>query len=113
MVGKTHLQRFLLHIGERRPTATDLGVELGDHFGEKFGNFDDKMRDLKNAGIFSVCLLGTEIYRMYSMILCDVTSCQERNKNTGVDEMRQSSLNVSGDRRISLQSCSLCELVCC
>ncbi|GBN23054.1 hypothetical protein AVEN_270336-1 [Araneus ventricosus] len=44
------------------------------------------------------------------MFLCNVTSCQERYKNLGVAEMRQSPLNVCGNRRISLETC---ELVSC
>ncbi|GBM18345.1 hypothetical protein AVEN_127799-1 [Araneus ventricosus] len=43
----------------------------------------------------------------------DVTSCQGRYKNRGVAEMRQSFLNVCGVRRISLETCSRCELVSC
>ncbi|GBM07409.1 hypothetical protein AVEN_26482-1 [Araneus ventricosus] len=91
----------------------DLGDELGDHFGDKFGDFGDKRKDLKNAGIFSISLLLVKIYRIYYMVLCDVTSCEERYKNPGVAEMRQSSLNFCGVRRISLETSSLCELVSC
>ncbi|GBL73127.1 hypothetical protein AVEN_159215-1 [Araneus ventricosus] len=47
------------------------------------------------------------------MILCVVTSCPERYKNPVVAEMKQSSLNVFGVPRMSLESCSLCELVSC
>ncbi|GBM06128.1 hypothetical protein AVEN_265185-1 [Araneus ventricosus] len=47
------------------------------------------------------------------MVLCDDKSCKERYKNPGVAEMRLSALNVCGVRRISLESCSLCELVSC
>ncbi|GBN92583.1 hypothetical protein AVEN_44244-1 [Araneus ventricosus] len=87
--------------------------DLGDELGNKFGEFGDKMKDLKNAGIFSISLLGAEIYRIYQLILCDFTSCQESYKTPGVAEMRQSSLNVYGIRRISLETCSFCELVSC
>ncbi|GBN64656.1 hypothetical protein AVEN_148977-1 [Araneus ventricosus] len=99
MVGKRHLQRFLLPIGGWRPTKPEVG------------DFGEKMKDLKNAGIFSISLLGEEIYRICQMILCDITSCQERYTNAVFAEMRQSSLNVFRVRRISLESCSHRELI--
>ncbi|GBO33208.1 hypothetical protein AVEN_204028-1 [Araneus ventricosus] len=39
----------------------DLGDTLGDHRGDKFGDFDDEICDLKGAGIFSISLLAEEI----------------------------------------------------
>ncbi|GBN95618.1 hypothetical protein AVEN_206714-1 [Araneus ventricosus] len=44
------------------------------------------------------------------MIVCDAPSCQERYRNPGVSEMRQSSLEIL---RSSVETCSLCELVSC
>ncbi|GBM75181.1 hypothetical protein AVEN_99574-1 [Araneus ventricosus] len=35
--------------------------DLGDHFGDKFGDFDDEIWGLKGAGIFSIFLLGEKI----------------------------------------------------
>ncbi|GBN61879.1 hypothetical protein AVEN_93159-1 [Araneus ventricosus] len=99
MVEKRNLQRFLLPVGEWRPTIPD--------FGDHFGDFGHKMKDLKNSGIFSISLLGEEIYRIYWMVLCDFTSCQERHKNPGVAEMRQSSLKACGVGRTSLEFCDL------
>ncbi|GBO12292.1 hypothetical protein AVEN_176232-1 [Araneus ventricosus] len=34
---------------------------LGDHLGDKFGDFGDEIWDLKGAGIFSISLLAEEI----------------------------------------------------
>ncbi|GBM77278.1 hypothetical protein AVEN_244326-1 [Araneus ventricosus] len=39
----------------------DLDDKLGDHLGEKFGDFGDEIWDLKGAGIFSISPLGEEI----------------------------------------------------
>ncbi|GBL97922.1 hypothetical protein AVEN_129180-1 [Araneus ventricosus] len=78
--------------------------DLGDHFGDKFGDLGDKTKILKNAGIFSISLLVAEIWRIYYMILCDVTSCQKRYKNPDllscdkiVFERLRSSKNLFGD----------------
>ncbi|GBN39814.1 hypothetical protein AVEN_67837-1 [Araneus ventricosus] len=35
--------------------------DLGDHLGDKFGDFGDETWDLKGAGIFSISLLGEKI----------------------------------------------------
>ncbi|GBO31397.1 hypothetical protein AVEN_246194-1 [Araneus ventricosus] len=35
--------------------------ELGDHLGDKFGDFGDEIWDLKGAGIFSIFPLGEKI----------------------------------------------------
>ncbi|GBM01343.1 hypothetical protein AVEN_135770-1 [Araneus ventricosus] len=107
MVGKRHLQRFLQPVGGWRLTTPYLGDKLGDRFDDS----GEKIKVPQNAGIFSISLLGSEIYRIYKMILCDVTSCQETYKKPGVAERRQSSLNVFGVRRISLESCSHRELI--
>ncbi|GBO38787.1 hypothetical protein AVEN_26610-1 [Araneus ventricosus] len=48
--------------------------DLGDHFGD-FGN---KSKIPENAIIFSISLLREEIYRMYWMIPCDVTTSRSR-----------------------------------
>ncbi|GBN28804.1 hypothetical protein AVEN_98148-1 [Araneus ventricosus] len=34
--------------------------DLGDHLGDKFGNFGDEIWDLKGAGIFSISLLAEQ-----------------------------------------------------
>ncbi|GBL89177.1 hypothetical protein AVEN_255290-1 [Araneus ventricosus] len=46
--------------GRSQVWIPDLGDELRDHFGD----FVDELRDLKNAGIRSISLLGAEI-RIY------------------------------------------------
>ncbi|GBL96221.1 hypothetical protein AVEN_118762-1 [Araneus ventricosus] len=45
--------------------------DLDDHFG-------DKSKIAENATIFSISLLGEEIYRMYWIIPCDVTTNRAR-----------------------------------
>ncbi|GBM69687.1 hypothetical protein AVEN_49060-1 [Araneus ventricosus] len=56
--------------------------DLGDHFG-------DEMWDLKNAGIFSVSLLGAEIIQM---IPSDVTACRGDYKRTVLRSQSNSSV---------------------
>ncbi|GBM07593.1 hypothetical protein AVEN_230029-1 [Araneus ventricosus] len=53
MVGKRHLQRFLLTIEGDHPMISSVG----DHFGD-FGN---KTKILKNARIFAIPLIEAEI----------------------------------------------------
>ncbi|GBM85880.1 hypothetical protein AVEN_156522-1 [Araneus ventricosus] len=82
VVGKRHLQRFLLPIwdGGYRPRPWRPFWPLGDHFGylatnlatilvtwrntwrlgDKFGDFGAKIKVLKNTRIFSIPLLGAE-----------------------------------------------------
>ncbi|GBN38160.1 hypothetical protein AVEN_60682-1 [Araneus ventricosus] len=52
--------------------------DIGDHFGYKFGDFGDKSKIPENAIIFSISLLGEEIYRMYWTIPCEVTTSRTR-----------------------------------
>ncbi|GBM69540.1 hypothetical protein AVEN_70425-1 [Araneus ventricosus] len=42
------------------------------------GHFGDKSKMTENAIIFSISLLGEEIYRMYWVIPCDVTTSRNR-----------------------------------
>ncbi|GBM75021.1 hypothetical protein AVEN_211602-1 [Araneus ventricosus] len=46
--------------------------------GDKFGDFGYKSKIPENAIIFSISLLGEEIYGMYWMIPCDGTTSQTR-----------------------------------
>ncbi|GBM22825.1 hypothetical protein AVEN_226491-1 [Araneus ventricosus] len=68
----------------------DLGDELGDHFG-------DEMWDPKNAGIFSISLLGAEI-RIYPDDSMWRHGCREDFKRTVLGSQRvvvcRSTLNV-------------------
>ncbi|GBM49523.1 hypothetical protein AVEN_85970-1 [Araneus ventricosus] len=80
MIGRRHLQRFLLAIGKVKPMTSDLGEKLGDHFVGKFGDLGDKMKALENARILVLSLLETELWGIFEMILCDVTSHRIRYK---------------------------------
>ncbi|GBN06500.1 hypothetical protein AVEN_170204-1 [Araneus ventricosus] len=61
--------------GEMEPSTHDLG----EHFGDKFGDFGDELWDLKNTGIFLIFLLEAEI-RIYTDDSCDITACREDYK---------------------------------
>ncbi|GBN44086.1 hypothetical protein AVEN_213666-1 [Araneus ventricosus] len=60
--------------GSGQAWTSDINDELGDHF----GYFGDKSKIPENAIIFSISPLGQEIYRMYWMIPCDVTTSRTR-----------------------------------
>ncbi|GBL73229.1 hypothetical protein AVEN_159288-1 [Araneus ventricosus] len=72
-----------------------------DHADEHGNNFGDKSNISENANIFSIPLLGEEIYRMYWMIPCDVTTSRTR-----VYKWRQLSEGRNLDFRLQ------CELEC-
>ncbi|GBO03485.1 hypothetical protein AVEN_67647-1 [Araneus ventricosus] len=55
--------------------------------GDKFGDFGDEMWYLKNAGIFSISLLGP-ISGFIQMIPCDVTACRGDYKRTVLRSQR-------------------------
>ncbi|GBL71518.1 hypothetical protein AVEN_87238-1 [Araneus ventricosus] len=109
MIGRRHLQRFLLAIGKVKPMTSDLGEKLGDHFVGKFGDLDDKMKALENARILVLSLLETELLGIFEMILCDINSRRIRYKYLEVPKRIRTSLEFG--LWFSLEFCPQCELV--
>ncbi|GBM28243.1 hypothetical protein AVEN_181315-1 [Araneus ventricosus] len=60
--------------GSGQTWTPDLGVPFGD----KFVDLLDNSKIPENAIIFSISLLGEEIYRMYLMIPCNFTTSRTR-----------------------------------
>ncbi|GBN84204.1 hypothetical protein AVEN_187011-1 [Araneus ventricosus] len=89
MAGNRDLRKFLLAIMVGQ--ATD--DKFRDHFGDKVGDFSEKMKDLENVRILFLSLLWTELWGTLEMILGDVTSCRKRYKNP---EVLRTSLNIFG-----------------
>ncbi|GBN38561.1 hypothetical protein AVEN_9046-1 [Araneus ventricosus] len=80
--------------------------DLGDHFGDKFG---DEIWDLKGAGIFSIFLLGVKIRLIRHIIIpCDVTACRGKLYKESA-WMTESVVDCLG-ARTSLEFYPLCEL---
>ncbi|GBM67439.1 hypothetical protein AVEN_265394-1 [Araneus ventricosus] len=76
--------------------------DLGDHFGD----FSDKSKIPENAIIFSISLLGEEIYRIYWMFPCDAVTSRTR-----VYKRRQLKGRSSSElRRMTLEFRQQCEL---
>ncbi|GBM48805.1 hypothetical protein AVEN_18746-1 [Araneus ventricosus] len=59
MAGKRFLQRFSLEVKAMSPGR------------------DDKLKLLENARIMILSILGTEIWRTFERILCDVMPCRK------------------------------------
>ncbi|GBM11784.1 hypothetical protein AVEN_22916-1 [Araneus ventricosus] len=91
---------YLSEDGGQRPRPWRQTWQPFWRLGDNFVDFGDKIKVLKNSGIFSISLLGAESYRIYYMIVCDVTSCQLKYKSPEVAEMRQSSLSVFGAKNL-------------
>ncbi|GBN06459.1 hypothetical protein AVEN_76553-1 [Araneus ventricosus] len=80
MVGKRDLQRF---------SPAMKGGQVSDsrrwrqtwRFGDKYDDFDDKMKGLENTRIFARTLLGRDLRSIFERFLCDIISCRKRYKH--------------------------------
>ncbi|GBM19570.1 hypothetical protein AVEN_370-1 [Araneus ventricosus] len=71
IAGKRALQKFLLEVKLMNP-------DLGYPFGNKFGDFGNKMKVFEYAGIMVLSLLETELWRTFERIPYDITSCRKK-----------------------------------
>ncbi|GBN51372.1 hypothetical protein AVEN_246906-1 [Araneus ventricosus] len=84
MVGKRDLRRF---------SPAMKGDQANDsrrwrrtwrpfwRFGDKYDDFDDKMKGLENTRIFARTLLGRDLRSIFERFICDIISCRKRYKH--------------------------------